>query len=251
MNANALAKHYDRLTPEERFRLILAAGARGDHAEQDRLVNAGQRITLSMSDHSPYAHAFDECALLIFIELLEGAAFYSDRLDHADDVCSLFPDEDNEGEDGGEGAAEDEVPADQDRRRSDGQWALDLALAAGFVLRTKAEGWKRFCERMNVPALADWEGLPGFDRLQRGLALAQKAAFDPEGFLRWWNGIRPADEPERTEVPMTVEGMADAAERLFRDRVQWWGGWPTPASCTMAPPCRRGRSTRSSPSPRP
>ena len=38
MKANALARHYGNLTAEERFRLILAAGARGDKAEEDRLV---------------------------------------------------------------------------------------------------------------------------------------------------------------------------------------------------------------------
>ena len=37
MTINTLARHYDRLGAEERFRLILAAGARGDEAEQDRL----------------------------------------------------------------------------------------------------------------------------------------------------------------------------------------------------------------------
>ncbi len=41
MNANAVARHYALLTPEERFQLILAAGARGDDAEQDRLIRAG------------------------------------------------------------------------------------------------------------------------------------------------------------------------------------------------------------------
>jgi len=40
-DTKALARHYDNLTPEERFRLILAAGARGDKVEQDRLVNSG------------------------------------------------------------------------------------------------------------------------------------------------------------------------------------------------------------------
>ena len=53
MNTKALAKHYSQLTPEELFRLIMAANARGDKAELDRLANAGQRITLSMSAHSP------------------------------------------------------------------------------------------------------------------------------------------------------------------------------------------------------
>jgi hypothetical protein len=60
----------------------------------------------------------------------------------------------------GPGATEEsEALADEDRRTSVGQRAFDLALAAGFVLRTKAEGWKLFYEGMNVPALAAWERL--------------------------------------------------------------------------------------------
>ena len=62
------------------------------------------------------------------------------------------------------------------------------------------------------------------DRLLSTLQLAEKTAFGNEGFLRWLNAIRPAGEPERAEVPLTVEGMAAAAEELFRQSVQWWGG---------------------------
>jgi hypothetical protein len=36
--------------------------------------------------------------------------------------------------------------------------------------------------------------------------------------------IRPAGEPERLKVPLTMEGLADAAEAIFRERVEWWGG---------------------------
>ena len=110
------------------------------------------------------------------------------------------------------------------RERPLGQRFFDLALAAGFVLRTKAEGWKLFCERMTVPPLALWESLPGFDRLQRALKLAETAAFASQGLLRWLNDIRPAGEAKRTEVPLTVEGVAVATEEIFRKRVAWWGG---------------------------
>lgn len=74
MNVNALARNYGRLTAEERFRLILAAGGRGDEAERDRLAQAGGRLTLSVPDHAPYGHAFEELVLLTYIELLEEAA---------------------------------------------------------------------------------------------------------------------------------------------------------------------------------
>jgi hypothetical protein len=232
MKAPPLAKNYKCLKPEERFRLILAASGRGDEAEAGRLVNAGGRITLSMQDHAPYARGFDDLALLTFIELLDEAARYRESLDFADDVRdTLGDDEAEEGEEENDDAAEqtdaqsNEGPEQEDASQEPICFrALDIALADGYVLRTKANGWKLFCERLNVPPFLLWEMHPGFDRLQRLLALAEKAAFVPEGFLRWLNRVRPKGKPELTAVPLTVEAVADEAERAFRWRVQWWGG---------------------------
>jgi hypothetical protein len=233
MNANPLAKHYASLTPEERFRLILAASGRGDEAERDRLVKVGQRITLSVSDHLPFAHAFDELAQLIFIELLEEAARYLEVLDWTEDDAAVVGDneadecERTEGKkdsDEAEGQTDSEPAEHTLDERPAWQRTLDLALAAGFVLRTKANGWKLFCEHINVPPFLLWGLLPGFDRLQRALALAEEAAFLPAGMLRWLNTIRPAGEPERTEIPLTPERVANATTEMFRERVVWWGG---------------------------
>ena len=118
----------------------------------------------------------------------------------------------------------DAEPAEAARDRPLSERLWDLALAAGFMLRTKADGWKLFCKRLSVPPFLLWEGFPGLDRLQRFLALAEKAAFVDEGFLRWWNRIRPAGEPAATSVPLAVEEVADATERMFRERVEWWRG---------------------------
>ena len=92
------------------------------------------------------------------------------------------------------------------------------------MLRTKVDGWKLFCERLTIPPFALWEGLPGYDRLQRAQKLTENAAFDVEGFVQWLNRIRPAGDPERTLPPLTVAGMAAAAEKVFRERVERWGG---------------------------
>jgi hypothetical protein len=236
MNASAVARHYGNLTAEERFRLILAASGRGDEAERDRLGHAGGRITLSMPDHSPYAHAFSELAHLTFIELLEEAARYRDVQVGADEAFDLPGEEDDEGEqeegedeaEGSEDSAEaqaEEVPAGGDwSTKPLWQSSLELVDAAGFVLRTKAGGWKLFCERMNVPPFLLWKALPGFDRLQSALTLTEKAAFTSEGFLPWLNRIRPAGKPELIEVPLTVERVARQTEEMFRERVKWWGG---------------------------
>jgi hypothetical protein len=228
MNANAVCKLYGSLTPEERFRLIMAASGRGDEAERNRLKNAGERILLSIQDHAPYAQAFDELAFLIFIELLAEAASYQEGFLIADDTGdNLSADEDEEESDDAaeESAAQaDEGPAEDDSEKPLWLRTFDLALASGYVLRTKANGWKLFCERLDVPPFLLWEILPGFDRLQRALAFTEKAAFVPEGFLRWLNDGRPKGAPELTAVPLTVEGVADEIEEMFRQHVQWWGG---------------------------
>lgn len=222
MKASPLAKNYSLLTPEERFRLILAASGRGDEGERGRLTNAGGRIALSMPDHAPYAHAFNDLAFLSFIELLDEAAHYQAALAFADEVRDTI-EADEESDDRAE---ETDAEADEEGAGQEPICfrSLDIALAAGYMLRTKANGWKLFCERLNIPPFLHWEIHPGFDRLQEVLAMAEKAAFVPEGFLRWLNRARPKGEPELTAVPLTVEGVADETEKAFRWRVQWWGG---------------------------
>jgi hypothetical protein len=232
MNATALARHYTRLTPEERFRLILAASGRGDEAERDRLANAGERIGLRVPGHSPFGFAFGELSWLTFIELSEAAAIYRDAREVADDAL------DTAGAGAGEHSSEEGAGNDDEQegepapvavKADAGErpvWvrALELLYVAGFMLRTKAEGWKLFCARLTVPPFLLWEGFPGFDRLQRALALAEKSAFTPEGFLNWLNTVRPAGQPELIEVPLTVESVADANEEAFRQRAAWWSG---------------------------
>jgi hypothetical protein len=232
MNASGLAKHYSGLTPEERFRLILAASGRGDEAERDRLIRAGGRITLSFRDHAPYAHAFDDLARLLFLSLLDDGAGYLEAFHWATvDVrdragCDEEGTEAPGGEhsDGAEADAEAGPAADDVSEWTAGEPAREMFLVLGFLLRTKADGWKVFCERMNVPPFVLWKHLPGFDRLQHALALAEEAAFVPIGFLRWLNRKRPAGAPEMTKVPFTVERVADEIAEMYRAGVERWGG---------------------------
>ena len=50
MSRNGLHRHYDRLTPEERFRLDVLAMARGDSQESERLTNTCPRRDYVMND---------------------------------------------------------------------------------------------------------------------------------------------------------------------------------------------------------
>jgi len=242
MNTKSLAKNYSSLTPEERFRLILAASARGDEAERDSLSRAGSKTVLEHPDHSPYAHAFNEIAHFTFMELAEDAKRYEDAFVRIDDAREHDHDQDLESDDaddeGGKSGeespgtadesvedelAEDELAEDDEKNPV---WfrLLDLALAEGFMLKTKAEGWQLFCERMSVPPYLGWDLFPGNERLQVSLKRTEKAAFVEEGFLRFLNRIRPKGAPKVTKPHHTAESIADDTEVAFRARVRWWGG---------------------------
>src|SRR5215216_3514445 len=50
MKKDGLGKLYDRLTPEERFRLVIEAETRGDEEESERLVRGAPRYTYTEAD---------------------------------------------------------------------------------------------------------------------------------------------------------------------------------------------------------
>src|SRR5262249_41552443 len=100
---------------------------------------------------------------------------------------------------------------------------IDVTLALGYMLRAKAEGWKLFCEKLNIPPFLLWEDLPGFKRMQVALDLAKTAAFTPEGIVRWFNRVRPTGVPELTKAPLPADELANVTEEAYRQRAQWWG----------------------------
>src|SRR5262249_22506241 len=160
-------------------KLILAASGRGDEAERARLVNAAAEITLVWRDHAPYGNALNALLLLTFIELLAGAADYLDaiRRMYVAKLLDQAREEPEGGAAGAEGGGDDARVGDGDggctgRAPARVRLLPEMALAAGFVLKTKAEGWKLFCDRMNGPHLLLWEHFPGFDRLRCALELA-------------------------------------------------------------------------------
>ena len=214
MKVNPLAKNYGALTPEERWRLMLAASARNDQIEREQLVQAAGRITLSMNDHAPYAHAFDELAKTVFIVVLEDAALYFEAFERRDEQEL---EESEEGE-------ESECNEDADPEESLRARCIDLLLAFGYMLKANVEGWKLFCEKLNIPPFMFWEDLPGFERLQIALTCTERVAFTPEGYLKWLNRIRPKGEPELSKVPLVAEEEATRIENVFRQRVRWWSG---------------------------
>jgi hypothetical protein len=243
----ALAEQYSALTAEERFRLIEAAFGRGDDDARERLISTGRRIALTLSDHAPHTLAFDEIALAMFIEVLETAAGYLEKLHlarAADDGGAPADDgpDDGDGADAEESdeAFESEAEAPFDAH-ADASYAeltpaartqarlLDCALIDGFFLKLKVGAWTLFCERIGVPPFATWQRLPGFRRVERALGLAETIAFTAEGVARFRRRLEEEegggdDRPEETAPAYSVASSAAEIEECYRQAVGWWDG---------------------------
>src|SRR5688572_413032 len=119
MNTKALARHYDTLTPGERFPLIVAAASRGDNLERDRLVSSAPRAAYSMTDYWMLANRFEFLAHFMLFKLLDLAACYLETFALSGE-------------------------ADEDRA------ALEAALMLGYLFRAHRDGWHLFCAEVGV-----------------------------------------------------------------------------------------------------
>jgi hypothetical protein len=229
MNPKTLVRQYDQLTGEERFLLSIAAGARGDRVEQERLQYAAKRIVFSMGDQAPYAGAYDELALLFYIELMDQAAVCSESLHRVHETRDDFGVED-------EGESEEPNEAGAANEEDQFEWTtairmLDIALADGFMFKVKADGWRLWCEQKGIPPFTLWEMLPGFDRVMLAIKLTEGTdelpgpAFLPQGMVRWLNKIKPKDGRFATvETIVSAEKIADEIETIFQEAVKRRGG---------------------------
>ena len=209
MNSKLLAKQYEQAKVEERFALVLAAEMRGDDIEARRLASAAERITLEMNDFAPHLQAFHQWELLVFCELHEAAACADEYFAMCDSAALWQTRTPNNGE-SEEGNSSKAKPLSQRD--------LDLSLANNYLLKVKKAGWDLFCERLSVPPIFLWTTLPGWDRLERALELAEQAAFEPANNARLfeWNSTA-GRAPERTELKLNAVAFAD---KLSVDFVQ-------------------------------
>jgi hypothetical protein len=205
MNKN-LSGLYGRLTSAERFALTVAAVCRGDSNETARLHGAGPRIKFSGPDTTPLVVAFNEVSLMCYIELQDAGTGYLEVLQKALGDEAWTSEEEAEGAD-----ADGPEPTEREARRrkpSPAEKLLDAALFLGYMLKTNVQGWELFCKHKGIEPFVTWQELPGYLRLQHALESAEKAAFVPEGVLRYLNRRRPKDHPAWTTVPWNPERVA-------------------------------------------
>jgi hypothetical protein len=121
MNVNGLNRLYDRLRIWERIPLMVAAGARGDTAEYDRLFGASPMRTWHFPEHLLAEQALHVLAMMYVGEQLDAAGSYFFAL-----WCM-----------GG---------ADDPER---GDWLL-AAEGCAYFFTVNAEAWGRFCSELGI-----------------------------------------------------------------------------------------------------
>jgi hypothetical protein len=135
MNSHELARHYDQITAQERFSLLLAAETRGDQEEFHRLMETAPRKNYSVPHHAPLVDAFFDLSKMHFMQLLETAACYLDAF-----------------------------PPPVRRRRKDAEpldgWSEAMLL--GYLFRTYWEAWRLFCAELQVEPEFMWTSWPGY-----------------------------------------------------------------------------------------
>src|SRR5262245_12179496 len=121
MNANMLARLYDQITLWERIPLLLAADARGDESERQRLFDASPLRTWRFSEHLLAEQALHTLALMYITEQLDAAAGYFFALWKMQDADNPRPED----------------------------W-LRAAEARAYFFTANADAWRRFCAELGI-----------------------------------------------------------------------------------------------------
>jgi hypothetical protein len=180
MNTDVLGRHYAKLTPLERFPLLMAAAARGDEAERERLAQSAPTVTYSLSHHWGAATSYEFLANFMLLTLLDLAVKYSSVV----------------------GLATGRKPRRGDRNL--GAW--DEVLYVGYEFTAHLGGWQKFCGELNVDPEAIWKVLPGYETVKKAEKFAKgdpdhgvpAAAFTAEGVAR--RRARAAVEDDNWDV---------------------------------------------------
>ena len=227
MNTNGLKRHYDKLTPEERFRLDVLAMARGDSQESERLVSSCPRFSYTMTDR----HFSGRWMLVmdLTLRLYVWVAEHLDRIDALRAVRAALPLQDVYARDrmrdafieghragarqawrsaGGEGAAPEWPLEGIDESRVD-----ELAGLGASIMPEILNGLER---REAAEALNLWRGFGAFCGDVMGLEAGKVLAVVLEP------AVGRIDDLEATAERLDLEPDAEKVEEI---RAGLWEAW--------------------------
>ena len=198
MNTAHLAQHYSALTPWERLPLLVAASARGDALEEDRLARAAPKNGFRVPDYWGLAEGLDDLVKLYLLEQLDLAAFYWR-------FAGLLEQEPWE------------RPSRQQRQRQERRWQLLKMLAYRYVVR--ADGWRLLCAQLHLKPEVLLKELPGYDAVQQMEQVARLIAFNAEEALAFLRADAEASRPAEDQTPVVrreyrIDTAADVAQSM-------------------------------------
>ena len=208
MKKDDLTKLYDRLTPEERFKLVLEAITRGDETECRNLVKCCSRVLYEMNDmaYEDLVRASEKITTLVCLHLaprlikLRMFAGFSGVLASFRNAClgeahSAYFRGRALGEKARRGAHSKNHP--RGRRNPD----LESADALGKITSCIEEEWSVFAvligrleENLRIEVVTRWEAFSSFSREEMGV--------EPKTLIKAWF------EPMLAEIE-AVEGTLD------------------------------------------
>lgn len=188
MNPNAISRHYEKLTPRERLPLIMAADARGDVTEYQRLVQSASRCQFTVPDHFPLAMAFQEVANVHLIELLAVAAAYWASSAHM-------------------------------KNETDGGRSLDLYRLLGYRFKVLWDAWCEVVEELRIDPNAYFRLTLGFGMLELTVQATAQGTISPDEADQC---IRRGTQNARSSA-IRVEREAQSLRDVFKARAAFWG----------------------------
>lgn len=196
MNTNGLAKLYEHLSPKERLPLIIAASARGDETERNRLAHSAPTARFQLPNYYGWAEGMQLVSLFHLLELLEAAA-------RNWQTAALLEQEESLGKKAN--------PARRDRLE-------ELTRITAYVFTVNMDGWKQFCSEFPIasPDLL-LKDLPGYEAVKEAEEAARIVAFNAAEATAW---IRK--DGHETAEALTAEAVAASLWTFVNAAAERW-----------------------------
>ena len=220
MKTNHLAPLYKELTPGERLRLLMAAWARGDTAEQKNLSARALTRGFEVPDYYPLAKALGQAVHFHMLTLLDLAAHFWQWWGLWKTDCLR---------------SEADVGASVGRRQpatmEPGEHGQGHRIARYYASQVVAhvDGWKHFCTDLQIDPELQLRAMIGWGMITQTESAARAMAFSPEEaalFVAMETvPVEGDDSVERGPAPVeTVEGLAQAWHVILEEFLDQEGG---------------------------
>ena len=209
MNHNGLTKHYDVLTRWERVPLILAATARGDEAETERLANSAPRHGFKVADCYGLIQGLEWLASYYLLNQLDLVVHYQTAMI---------------------GSTEERPSLGAKKMKTDADRLWKIAQWYAYWFLVTADAWKRVCAEMMIDPEIPLRDNPGYENVKRLESVLRQSAFSAEEAADYFAQLHQRQDPmtypnevSRKYQFETAEEMAERWGALLVQCSQNWG----------------------------